>query len=161
MHLAREIMLKQTLAKTPIAVLRPTLIYGAQDTHNSYGPNRLRRAAHKDGRITLFGAGEETREFIAVEDVVNLILLVVQHRSCGTLNLATGHPISYAALAKLVAAQFLPNIIEIVDTPRQNPITHRAFDVTAMRSSFPQFILTALEGGLATAHRQEFGAGEK
>src|SRR3546814_11446336 len=64
-------------------LLRPTLIYGAEDTHNSYGPNRLRRMARKDARITLFGAGEETRDHISVDDVYRLILLTLRHRSEG------------------------------------------------------------------------------
>ena len=51
MHLAREMMIKSS-TKAPVAVLRTTLVYGADDTHNSYGPNRLRRMAYKDGKIT-------------------------------------------------------------------------------------------------------------
>ena len=54
MHLAREIMLHTTL-KLPLAILRPTLIYGAKDPHNGYGPNRFRRLAAKGEAITLFG----------------------------------------------------------------------------------------------------------
>ena len=48
-HYTREIMAR-SLAKIPVLVLRPTLIYGLDDTHNSYGPNRFRRAAQKDGK---------------------------------------------------------------------------------------------------------------
>src|SRR5262249_62099498 len=44
MHLAREIMLRAAL-KLPLAILRPTLIYGAKDPHNGYGPNPLPRLA--------------------------------------------------------------------------------------------------------------------
>src|SRR3989344_1712873 len=53
MHYTREIMARN-LAKVQVLVLRPTLVYGLGDTHNSYGPNRFRRAAQKDGKITLF-----------------------------------------------------------------------------------------------------------
>src|SRR3546814_996991 len=87
-------------------LLRPTLIYGAEDTHNSYGPNRLRRMARKDARITLFGAGEETRDHISVDDVYRLILLTLRHRSEGVVNLATGHSISYMELARKIAYLF-------------------------------------------------------
>jgi UDP-glucose 4-epimerase len=58
MHYAREIM-AHSLLEIPVLVLRPTIVYGVNDTHNSYGPNRFRRMAHKDGKITLFGSGEE------------------------------------------------------------------------------------------------------
>jgi nucleoside-diphosphate-sugar epimerase len=149
MHLARELMVKQG-AKAPVAVLRPTLIYGGGDTHNSYGPNRFRRMA-RDGKITLFGEGEETRDHIFVDDVVALIGLVVLQRSAGTLNIATGSSIAYRDLAHAVAA--LSPKVEVVGTPRQNPITHRAFDVTAIRRAFPQFRFTSLEQGLVAAQR--------
>ncbi len=152
MHLAREVMLK-TSTKAPVAVLRPTLVFGSADTHNSYGPNRFRRMAKKEGRITLFGGGEETRDHIVVDDVAALAVLMLRHRSSGTLNLATGHSISFAGLARKVVALF-DRPIEIVATPRQNPITHRHFDVIALRKAFPTFAFTPLDDGLARAHRE-------
>lgn len=151
MHITRELMAKATV-KAPIAILRPTLIYGAEDTHNSYGPNRLRRMARKDARITLFGEGEETRDHISVDDVCRLILLTLRHRSQGVLNLATGHSVSYMELAHRVAACF-DTPVDIVTTPRQNPVTHRHFDITALHRAFPGFAFESLEDGLNKAHR--------
>ena len=152
MHLAREVMLK-TEVQAPLAVLRPTLVYGADDPHNSYGPNRLRRMARKDGRISLFGQGEEKRDHILIDDVAELIRLTLCHRSSGTLNLATGRSISYAELTHKVAALF-EGPIEIVGTPRQNPVKHRHFEVVALHKAFPAFTFTPLEAGLAKAHRE-------
>lgn len=152
MHLAREVMVKAS-SRAPVAVLRPTLIYGAGDTHNSYGPNRLRRAAHREGRITLFGEGEERRDHLLVDDLAALTLLVLRHKSSGTLNLATGRSISYADLARKIAALF-DGPIEIVRTPRQTPITHRHFVVTALHRAFPTFRFTPLDDGLAKVHRE-------
>ena len=152
MHLAREMMIKSA-TKTPVVVLRTTLVYGGADTHNSYGPNRLRRMARRDGKITLFGQGEETRDHILVDDVAGLTVSALRHRSAGTLNVATGRSISYADLAKKVAALF-DKPVEITGAARQTPITHRHFDVTALRKAFPTFVLTPLEDGLAQAHRE-------
>jgi nucleoside-diphosphate-sugar epimerase len=152
MHLAREVMLRISTAAR-VAVLRSTLVYGSADTHNSYGPNRFRRMAHKEGRITLFGEGEEMRDHILVDDVVALTLRILRHRSAGTLNLATGRSVTFAELAQKVAALF-DRPIEIVGTPRQNPITHRHFDVIALRKAFPTFSFTPLDVGLARAHRE-------
>jgi len=152
MHLAREMMIKSATT-TPVAVLRTTLVYGAADTHNSYGPNRLRRMARKDGKIALFGQGEETRDHILVDDVAVMTVLALRHRSAGTLNVATGRSISYAELAKKVASLF-DRPVEIVGAVRQTPITHRHFDVTALRKAFPTFAFTSLEDGLAKAHRE-------
>lgn len=152
MHLAREAMLRAS-TKAPVAVLRPTLVFGATDTHNSYGPNRLRRMAQKDGRIVLFGEGEEIRDHVAVDDVVALTVAVLRHRSAGTLNVASGRTVSYAELARKVA-DFFDSPITIAGTPRQTPISHRHFDVTALHAAFPWFKFTTLEDGLARAHRE-------
>jgi UDP-glucose 4-epimerase len=151
MHRAREVMVAGA-TRSPVAIVRPTLIYGAGDTHNSYGPNRLRRQAYKDRRITLFGEGEETRDHLFVDDLAALLLFVLRHRSAGVLNAATGHSITYAELAAKVAGCF-DYPIEIAGTPRQTPITHRHFDISALHRAFPEFRFTPLEEGLARAHR--------
>lgn len=149
-HLARELMLKGA-AKCPIAILRPTMIYGAGDTHNSYGANRFRRVARKNGKITLFGGGEETRDHMYIDDVVALIDLVIRHRSAGTLNLVSGRSISFGDLARMVAGRF-PSPVEIESLPRQSAITHRQFDASNLHKAFPDFRLTSLEDGVAAAH---------
>lgn len=146
MHYTREIMARG-LAKIPLLVLRPTILYGLDDTHNSYGPNRFRRMAQKDGKITLFGGGEETRDHIHVDDVATLTVRCLFHKSTGTLNVATGVSRSFRGIAELMARQF-PKKIEIVTTPRANPITHRHYDITNLIKAFPDFRFIGLEEGV-------------
>ena len=141
MHHTRELMAK-SLSGIPLLILRPTLVYGANDTHNSYGPNRFRRAAEKDGRIQLFGGGEETRDHIHIEDVVELTVRCLRQRSTGTLNLATGRSLSFREVADLVARGS-----SILTSPRTNPITHRHFDVTNLLKAFPGYRFRRLEDG--------------
>ncbi|HUL90789.1 MAG TPA: NAD(P)-dependent oxidoreductase [Burkholderiales bacterium] len=155
MHHTREIMARG-LSKVPVLVLRPTLIYGLDDTHNSYGPNRFRRAAQKDGRITLFGGGEETRDHIHVDDVAALTLRCLLHRSTGTLNAVTGTSHSFHRVAEIVARQF-KTTVEIVKTPRANPVTHRHYAITAAIKAFPDIRFTGLEEGVARVHREMLG----
>lgn len=152
MHYTREIMAR-SLTKVPVLVLRPTLIYGLHDTHNSYGPNRFRRAAQKDGKIKLFGGGEETRDHIHVDDVAALAVRCLLYKSIGTLNIATGISKSFYEIAQCVAKQF-GSSIEVITTPRANPITHRHYDVTNLIKAFPNFRFTALEDGIARVHRE-------
>lgn len=154
MHLSREYMIKASTT-VPTAILRSTLVYGAADTHNSYGPNRMRRMAQKERKITLFGEGEERRDHIFVNDVASIIALVLFHRSEGILNLVTGQSISYKELAQKTASLFDVSI-EIVSAPRNNPITHRHFDATAIHKSFPFFQFTSLDEGLKRAFQEEF-----
>ena len=152
MHLAREIMLRAAL-KLPLAILRPTLIYGAKDPHNGYGPNRFRRLAAKGEAITLFGEGEEKRDHVHVDDVAALTSAVLQHRSTGTLNIATGRSASFREVAEMVVA-LSPRPVEIRGTPRQNPITHRHFDITDCLKAFPEFHYVSLRDGLARVAKE-------
>ena len=147
MHLAREVMLRASV-KAPLAILRPTLLYGAADPHNGYGPNRFRRLAAKGEAITLFGEGEEQRDHVLVDDVGAIVSLVLQHRSRGTLNVATGTSYSFRAVAEAVV-RLAPRPVDVRGTPRQTPITHRHFDVTATLKAFPTFRYTDLPKGLA------------
>lgn len=155
MHAARELMLK-TEVKAPLAILRPSLLYGARDPHNGYGPNRFRRLAAKGESITLFGEGEEQRDHVFVDDVARLVSLVLAHRSRGELNLATGRSASFREVAEL-AVKLSGKSVEIRGTPRQNPITHRHFDVAECLKAFPQFRYTPLGEGLERAARESAG----
>jgi nucleoside-diphosphate-sugar epimerase len=150
MHLVRERMLLETLrpTATPLARLRPSLLYGAADTHNGYGPNRFARDAVAGGPIALFGGGEEQRDHVAVDDVADLVVRVLARRSAGVLNIATGRSMSFAAMAEL-ARQAVNRPVEIVPSPRANLVTHRHFDITALVTAFPDFRFTAPEDGVA------------
>ena len=154
MHLARELMLRSTV-KCPLALLRPSLLYGAGDTHNGYGPNRFRRTAAKDGKITLSGAGEEKRDHVEIGDVARIVRLVLQNRSQGALNIATGRAASFHEAADLVASHFKTKI-EIVELPRSGPVNiiHRHFAVGALLRSLPGFRPVTLEDGIAAAHKE-------
>ena len=152
MHYTREIMAR-SLGKIPVLVLRPTVVYGLDDTHNSYGPNRFRRAAEKDGEITLFGGGEEMRDHIHVDDVAALTVRCLLRRSTGTLNVATGISNSFYEVAEIAAKKF-GNKIEITTTPRANPITHRHYDVTNLIKAFPDSRFIGLKDGIARVHKE-------
>jgi UDP-glucose 4-epimerase len=137
MHRARELMV-QAAAKCPLAILRPVAIYGDGDTHDAYGPNRFARQTEREGKIALFGAGEETRDHLAVEDAAELIRLTLVHRGAGLLNLASGRSATFRALAEAIAKRRSPPA-QIVESPRRQPITHRHFDVAARRRAFAGF----------------------
>jgi UDP-glucose 4-epimerase len=157
MHLAREQMLAAAAAKTPFAILRPTLVYGARDPHGGYGPNRFRRLANRGEKIVLFGEGEERRDHVLVDDVAELARLVLRHRSSGILNCATGSVASFRAIAETVV-KLSGKSAPIVGSPRSGPMPHngyRPFDPAATYAAFPGFRYTTLEDGLARA-QQEF-----
>jgi nucleoside-diphosphate-sugar epimerase len=159
MHLAREIALSGEI-DAPIAHIRPTLVYGAADPHNGYGPNQFRRKANRGEPIVLFGEGEERRDHVAVEDVAELVWRVLAHRSVGVLNAATGVVTSFREVAETAVA-LSGRPVEIKGSPRKGPMPHngyRPFDPSATASAFPDFRYTPLSDGLAQAQAAEFGA---
>ncbi len=155
MHLARELMLRSA-ARTPLAILRPSLLSGASDPHTGYGPNRFRRTAASTGRIELFGEGEELRDHVSVSDVAELALLCLERRSRGVLNVATGYSTSFRRTAELVAQQF-ETPIEIQGQVRRSPVSHRHFDASATFKAFPGFRYTELARGIAQVHAETRG----
>ena len=159
MHLAREHMLQAVAGATPLAILRPTLVYGANDPHNGYGPNKFRRQANRGEAIVLFGEGEERRDHVDVDDIADIVRRVLNHRSAGVLNIATGTVASFRSLAEKVVA-LSPRAVAISGSPRSGPMPHngyRPFDPAATLAAFPGFRYTALDAGLARAQQQEFG----
>ena len=149
MHVARETMLRASFPDLPLACLRPTLIYGAGDPHNGYGPNRFRRLAQSGEAITLFGEGEERRDHVDVRDVAELGARMVIHRSSGALNAATGTVVSFMDAARKMAS-LAGAEIEIVTTERQGPMPHngyRPFDPSGVAATFPDFSFTQPDEG--------------
>lgn len=160
MHLAREIMFETEL-KAPVVTLRPTLIYGARDPHNGYGPNQFRRKANRGEPITLFGEGEERRDHVAVEDVAELTVRVMMRRSTGSLNVATGTVTSFREAAEQ-AVRLSGKDVAISGSPRRGPMPHngyRPFDPSATKAAFPDFQYTRLADGMAQAQKMEFPNG--
>jgi nucleoside-diphosphate-sugar epimerase len=155
MHLAREIALKDGV-RGPLNILRPTLIYGAHDPHNGYGPNRFRRVAAKNEDIVLFGAGEERRDHVLIDDLAEIVLRVLMHRSTGVLNVATGEIHSFQAIAELALA-VTGSAAAIRTSPRIGPMPHngyRAFDPAATAAAFPDFKYASLPHSLPRVHAE-------
>lgn len=148
MHRSREIIFQSTVKINNLTILRPTLIYGKKDTHNSYGANRFRRTAQSEKKIVLFGQGEETRDHVYVSDLVKLITLVLFNKSIGLLNIVSGQSVSFSELA-LKVARLQTQEITITNTDRVNEITHRKYDNTLLKKAFPEFQFIKLDDGLA------------
>jgi nucleoside-diphosphate-sugar epimerase len=151
-HIVREKLLAEACvaADIPLAILRPTAIYGATDTHNSYGPNRFLRSALREDKITLFGQGEENRDHVYIDDVTELIELCLRHRSAGILNAASGTALSFLDVARVISASVSRPVV-LETAARRVPIVNRRFRISALRSAFPDFQPTPLNAGVRRA----------
>jgi nucleoside-diphosphate-sugar epimerase len=149
MHRAREIAFQNEVG-APLAILRPTLLYGLADPHNGYGPNRFRRLAEAGKDIVLFGAGEERRDHVWIEDLAEIVVRTLMRRSVGGLNVASGEVYSFRAIAELVV-EASARQVAIVETPRNGPMPHngyRPFEISAVKAAFPDFDYVKLPAGI-------------
>jgi UDP-glucose 4-epimerase len=145
-HIVREKMLAEACAagSIPLALVRPSAIFGAGDTHNAYGPNRFVRSAISTGRIELFGEGEEQRDHISIHDVARIIHRCLVQRIAGVLNAVTGISLTFLDVAQAIEAA-LGAAIAIERVPRRVPVTHRRFDSSALQTAIPDFRATPFE----------------
>lgn len=150
MHITREQMLAHTARErnVPFCILRPCAIYGARDTHNSYGPNRFMRTALSTGTIRLFGEGEEQRDHVYIDDVITVITLALHAQLTGVLNIVTGRAVPFRDVADCVARHVGRSVI-VESSPRAGPVTHRRFVTTRLQNVFPKFTMTSLDDGVA------------
>jgi UDP-glucose 4-epimerase len=150
MHLMRETAINMQ-GGFPITHVRPTLIYGSDDPHNGYGPNRFMRQALAGEDIALFGKGEERRDHIFIGDVAEIVWRVIAHRATGAVNAATGQTRSFHALAEL-CIKLGQSSSKICYLERSGPMPHnglRPFDVGNITRAFPDFRFTPIEDGLS------------
>ena len=133
MHLARELAFRSAIT-APLAILRPTLLRAQEALEKKY-------------------------DHVLVDDVAEIAMRVLLHRSSGVLNVASGEVHSFRSIADQ-AALLGEHGSRIRGTPRAGPMPHngyRPFDVSATKAAFPDFTYVPLEEGLrrvqkATSH---------
>lgn len=156
MHLAREVALKNEL-DLPLAIIRPTLVYGIKDPHNGYGPNSFGRLAIKNEDITLFGDGEELRDHVYVDDIARLVCLVACYKSIGIANAVSGQIVSFRKLAEFIIEKNKSSGV-IKATVRSGKMPHngyREFKTSVACKLFPNFEFKSWVEGLSEVHQSQ------
>lgn len=149
MHLMREINL-QINFKKKLCILRPTLIYGFGDTHQGYGPNRFINLARKNKDIFLFGKGEERRDHLYIDDLINILFKCIKTNKFGIYNLASGTVNSFNKIAK-IAVTLTKSKSKIFNTKRAGLMPHngyRPFNVAFINKNFQNIELNTIENGI-------------
>ena len=144
MHLIRENMLNELDCLK--SFIRPTLIYGKNDPHNGYGPNKFIRCAQNNEKIILFGKGEERRDHIHVDNVADIVFHTTINQIGGIINAVSGNVISFYDIIKNLK-KFYPNI-KIESLKRKGPMPHngyRAFDISLLKKRFPKLSIIKLQ----------------
>lgn len=140
MHVIREFYLKK-IFENKLCILRPTLVYGDKDPHNSYGPNSFVRNLLKADNINLYGKGEERRDHIWANDLARIIYKCAYNRFMGVLNVASGKTYSFYQIAKIIKS-LEKNQTKILFSKRNGPMHHlglRQFNVSLLKKTLLHF----------------------
>lgn len=101
-------------------VLRFANVYGPRSTHKGSVVAKFIKDAMQSRQLTIYGDGEQTRDFIYVEDLCRAVIAALRSDVGGeTFQIATGHETRIIDLAHMVQRAFPAQEVEIVHTGRR------------------------------------------
>ncbi|OUU62649.1 MAG: hypothetical protein CBC22_03930 [Alphaproteobacteria bacterium TMED62] len=161
MHLVREDIIKEYCNKNDISfsILRPTAVFGPGATHYSYGPNKFIKAINAGEKISLFGKGEEGRDYIFIYDLVKIIADIIEKKILGIFTLASGKVYTFHQVAKLIC-----NIQKIsfsrIEFIKRNKIKtyskYRSFDISKLKKNISSLDFTDLKKAIEWSIKNNF-----
>lgn len=123
----------QKIYGLPTVCLRYFNVYGArQDPTSQYAaviPRFMNRVS-QGNPPTVFGDGEQTRDFTFVKDVIEANILAAESDVTGIYNIGRGESVSINQLAELVIKLIGDNIKPVHGQPRPGDIRHSLADIS-------------------------------
>lgn len=129
-----------------VYTFRPFSGYGPGQSLDYPFPSLIKRAADKDKEFVIWGNGEQIRDFIYIEDILDSVLLAVENNITGPINLGTGIATSFTKLATEICnfVGHSPNYVYLKDKP--TGVQYRVADIANMEKFYiPKF---SLEDGI-------------
>jgi nucleoside-diphosphate-sugar epimerase len=110
-------------SSVPVSVVRPFTVYGDGQDEIFPFANIMKQVKNYRDPVTVWGSGNQVRDFIHVDDVVNAILVMAEQGINGPVNLCTGRAVSLVQLAAMMAgaADYSPDIEHHDDKPEGLP----------------------------------------
>ncbi|MEM1509958.1 MAG: GDP-mannose 4,6-dehydratase [Thermofilaceae archaeon] len=127
---------------------------------NVYGPKQSKAYADvvleftkrvlKDEPPIIYGDGEQTRDFIYVDDVVECLVAAIKNRhACGVYNVGSGKAVSIGELARTVAEVLgKPNLKPVYAPARPGDVKHSVASISRLRECLGYTPRFSLEQGL-------------
>ena len=148
---ASECILRKTVhehGSGNLIILRPTLIYGPGDLGETYGPVGFLKKALRKETITLWGDGNEYREFIYVDDVVHIINKLILSDYSGVLNVVAGKSYTFRDVIDQISRSTGVDIA-VSSKQRSKQRVDNHFDNSLLQSILPDgHIFVTLEEGI-------------
>jgi UDP-glucose 4-epimerase len=123
----------QAVYGLPVVSLRYFNVYGPkQDPNSEYAAviPRFIKVASEGKPLTIFGDGEQTRDFVFVNDVVQANILAVESDATGVFNVGQGRSITIKELAQLVIRIMNKDLDVVHREARAGDIRHSLADIS-------------------------------
>lgn len=111
-----------------IVVIRPENIYGiGQKASYGYVIHNFINAIKRNKAINIFGDGNQTRDFVYIDDVISTVVQVIDQRlTGGVLSLGTGKSTSINELAQIIGNILDKRVSKVYLPFRDEPRTSKA-----------------------------------
>jgi len=134
----------------------PTNIYGSYDNFNLEHAHVIPALIHKcylakqnNTPWTIWGSGEAIREFIHVEDIVNLTLkLLDSYTDTTPIILSTSEQTTIKTIVELIAKHMNFTGEIIFDTSKPEGQIRKPSDTTLLKDLFPFYNFTSIDDGI-------------
>lgn len=144
------------LGKTKFTAIRHSNIYGPYDRFDPershvFGATIRKVVGSKDGKVVVWGKGQEVRDFLYVDDFVRFVEMVIdqQDYNFGLFNLGSDQPITISKLVEKVI-RISGRDLEIVYDPQGPTLgTKTQIDSARAREKFGWQPKVSLDDGIA------------
>lgn len=111
--------LAQFVTDSNLYIFRPFSGYGSDQDSDYPFPSFIDRALAKADPFEIWGDGEQVRDFIHIDDIVQAVLWHVQTEYTGTFNLCSGIATSFNDLAKMICEEvgYTPEFNHVLAAP--------------------------------------------
>lgn len=120
-----------------VVIVRPFNVYGTRMRDDRYGGviARFIKRLGLGRPPIIYGDGEQTRDFVYVDDVVDALILALDGRAIGKIfNIASGVPTSINSLAKLIMELLGRRLEPRYRRAREGDIRHSYADIKQLRA---------------------------
>jgi len=128
-------------------------VYGPRQTYSDYSGviTQFMNRAAKNRNLVIFGDGQQTRDFVHVQDVVqaNMLALRANQIRGETLNIGTGIATTINQLADILKEVTNKTALKVAhSTPRKGEIKHSAADISKAKMKLRYNLQVSLKNGL-------------
>lgn len=157
----RYSMLYHDLYDLPVTCVRLFNIFGFQNSKDSYSGviTKFIDRVKGDKNPVIFGDGNQIRDFIYVNDVINILAETLENKDTigEVINVGTGEPTKIINLSEAVIKIFDKKLVSEFTAPRIGDIRESYADITKMKSILGYIPKYSLKQGLTLLIKDDNG----